>query len=129
MTRGGITSDTIITTNKGKIRVSELINRPFTAIIRGEEYVCEKGFHSCGKKLVYEVLTDLGYFIHTSIDVLFYTTESWRSFRDLLGKKVELESGVNSRVESITMLNYEEVYTCHVNIISAIYANNILIHV
>ena len=95
-----ITEDTWILTDKGARQVSDLINKPFNALVNGKSYHSPTGFFSTGTKEVYELKTSRGYSLKaTHNHKILLTNGSWVEVGDLSkGDKIQL--GINKEVNS-----------------------------
>jgi hypothetical protein len=79
-----LTADTFIMTDEGPKQISELVNRPFNAIVNGEIYPSTTmGFWHSGKKSVYELKTSRGYKIKATSNHKFLTNDGWKEIREL----------------------------------------------
>ena len=79
-----VTGDTWVLTSEGHRRVSQLVGRPFDAIVDGKAYESVNGFWSTGVKPVYRVITDSGQSIRATDNHKFLV------IRDGVKTKVEL---------------------------------------
>jgi ribonucleotide reductase, class II len=52
---------TWVLTSEGPRKVIDLIGRPFTAVVDGEQYVCPSGFFKSGTQMLYKIKTNLGF--------------------------------------------------------------------
>jgi ribonucleoside-diphosphate reductase alpha chain len=84
-----VTGDTWINTSMGPRQVEELHQRPFTALVNGEEYdTVSDGFWKTGEKEVYQLETKKGYTVKATEDHPFLKTASeedstWTDLGDL----------------------------------------------
>jgi len=61
-----VTGDTLISTEAGPKQVSELIGKPFRAIVNSEQYECQTGFFSTGVRNVLRIETKEGYHLRVT---------------------------------------------------------------
>ena len=99
-----VTADTWVVTSEGPKRVSDLIHRPFTAIINGAPYL-SSGFWKTGEKEVFEIKTDRGLSLRATTNhpvlTVYHRSRKiqrtvWREIKDLkIGDEVVLHNHQN----------------------------------
>lgn len=78
-----VTVDTWVMTDVGPRMVSDLIDRPFRAMVNGTGYN-SAGFWKTGTKAVYELVTNRGYRVKATADHKILTTDGWVEVKDLI---------------------------------------------
>lgn len=135
-----VTGDTLVTTTEGDVRVDELINKPFKAVVDFNDYNCKTGFFLTGTKDVYLMETESGYKLKCTEnhEILSFIGEEFNcefhELKDLsVGDHVVLNNMTadNCEPEKIISIKYigkEDVYDCTVDEIHAFSANGIIVH-
>ena len=91
-----VTADTWVLTDLGPRRVSELLERPFVALVDGKPYQATQ-FRETGKKGVLKVETFEGYLVRATEDHQILTPDGWISTGQLsLGDSVVLHDHLGS---------------------------------
>lgn len=138
LTNPCVTADTWIDTSEGRVQVSNLIDKPFTAVVSGKEYNCNRGFFFTGKKKVYKLVATNGYELKCTFDHKILTMvndqQVWVQAGDLTQEsKICLNNPNCSKIEttelaSFDFVDYELVYDCTVDEVHRFGANGIIVH-
>jgi len=132
-----ITGDTRILTKDGERLVSELIDKPFVAVVDTREYPAS-GFWFSGNKPVYRINTKEGYHLTLTLNHQVMTKNGWTKAQDLIpGDEIRVNStSSNPRAAfrkwaTVVDLSYrgmKDVYDCSVDEINCFSANDLIIH-
>ncbi len=96
------TKETIIKTTDGDKSISQLINVPFTAVVKGESSAStDKGFFSLGLKPIFIVTMDNWVSIRTTFDHSFVKIGS-NPFEEIMTKLSDLRVGDVLELESLS---------------------------
>ena len=88
-----VPSDTWVFTSEGSKQVSDLIGKPFMAIVDGKEYECKTGFIKTGEnKQVYKIITKEGFEVKATDNHKILTADKyWVELKDLIvGDKITI---------------------------------------
>ena len=79
-----VTADAWVQTTEGPRQVAELVGKPFTAVVNGEEHQSgERGFFRTGRKAVLRLTTREGYSLRLTADHLVMTDQGWQKAASL----------------------------------------------
>lgn len=135
-----ITGDSMILTSEGLKAVTELVGKPFRAIINGKEYPStEKGFWCTGIRPVYRITLRNGMSIKATGNHKFYRSAekmTWVPVEMLsVGDKLIICNTTGhhsvdtySAIATIDCLSPESVYDCTIETVHCFSANGILTH-
>lgn len=131
-----LTGDTLIDTDKGKKKITELIGKQFNAIVDGKIYPStEQGFWSSGIKSVWKITLENGMNIRATSNhkFLFHDNNisSWKCVDDNIIRfqmVTSLGLSIVKRVIYDEMIGEEEVYDCTIPNKNCFYANGMLSH-
>lgn len=128
-----VTADTWVQTAEGPRQVSELLDRPFTAVVDGAAYPATS-FWSTGVKPILRLTTEQGASLRCTYNHKIRTRDDgWVEAGDLrLGDAILLQDAAGvTEVSYVTRLEHqgeEEVFDCSVQDRHAFVANGILVH-
>lgn len=139
-----VTAETMILTDQGEIPVSELINKPFTAVVNGMKNVStDQGFYSQGTKDIIKIKLDNGRYLRGSKNHQILTIKNGISIYDEMenikvGDKLfincrDFYEAAKSNNNSSTVISVEndgreEVYDCTILGNNCYVANGIIVH-
>jgi ribonucleotide reductase alpha subunit len=102
-----LTSDTIIMTDEGLVRIEDLINKKFKTIINDKIYEStNKGFWYSGKKEVYKLYLKNGIEIKATNNHKFMTSDNWKEVKDM---KIDDILYISNNNYKWTKGNYDEL--------------------
>lgn len=88
-----VPSDTWVFTSEGSRQVSDLIGKPFMAVVDGKEYECKTGFIKTGENTqVYKIITKEGFEVKATDNHKILTADKyWVELKDLIvGDKITI---------------------------------------
>lgn len=83
-----VVGSTLVNTTNGICKAIDLLGKDFSVVINNEEYVCNYGFFSTGRRPVYELTTEHGYSVRLTEDHKVLTIkeniEIWTKAKNLI---------------------------------------------
>jgi intein/homing endonuclease len=105
-----VVADSTVVTDRGIKMVSDLINRPFNAIVDGVSYPSLKGFWKTGTKQVVELQFKSGRTLRVTPNHKIMTTTGWKQADDIVyGENVVINNHSSYPLDSISNLNIDSI--------------------
>lgn len=101
-----VVANSTVVTDRGIKMVSELIDKPFNAIVDGLSYPSHKGFWKTGTKQVIELQFKSGRVLKVTPNHKIMTTTGWKEARDInFGENVVINNHRSYPLESVANFN------------------------
>ena len=103
-----VVADSTVVTDRGIKMVSDLIDKPFNAIVDGVSYPSYKGFWKTGTKQVIELHFKSGRSLKVTPNHKIMTTTGWKEAGDInFGENIVINNHREYSLDSVANLNFE----------------------